>query len=217
MNKLRALYSFLVASFAVIVVLSNILSAKMVLLPWVCVSVPAGLLIYPITFFISDLVTEFFGMKRAKFMVMVALGMSLLSFGLIQLTLLLPTDSNQIAFHAVLGLSGLRIFSSLISYIVAQIVDIQVYATIKRWTGSKWLWLRNNGSTCLSQLIDTLMIDLIYLWWGCHMPFKTVVPIMLFSIAYKTFFSIAGTPLFYFFIFALKKRNKHLSHNSQMT
>jgi hypothetical protein len=147
-------------------------------------------------------------MKRAKFMVYVALGMSLLSFGLIQLTLLLPTDSNQIAFHAVFGLSALRIFSSLISYMCAQIVDIQVYAAIKRWTGSKWLWLRNNGSTCLSQLIDTLMIDLIYLWWGCHMPFNAVVPIMLFSIAYKAFFSIAGTPLFYFFTFVLKKKTR---------
>jgi queuosine precursor transporter len=208
MIKFRSLYSFLVVSFAVIVVLSNILSAKMVLLSWISLTIPAGLLIYPITFFISALVTELFGIKRAKFMVYLALAMCLLSFGLIQLTLLLPTDSNQIAFEAVLGLSGLRIFSSLIAYLCAQIVDIQVYAAIKRWTGSKWLWLRNNGSTCLSQLIDTLMIDLIYLWWGCHMPFKTVVPIMVFSIAYKAFFSIAGTPLFYFLTFALKRKGR---------
>lgn len=206
MVKMRSFYSFLVASFSVIVVLSNILSAKMVLLPWVHVSVPAGLLIYPLTFFISDLVTEIFGVKRAKFMVYTALAMNLLSFGLIQLILLLPTKSNQVAFHTVLGLSGLRIFSSFISYLVAQIVDIQVYAAIKRWTGSKWLWLRNNGSTCLSQLIDTVMIDLIYLWWGCRMPLKAVVSIMLFSIAYKAFFSMAGTPLFYLLISALKKK-----------
>lgn len=202
------LYALLVTSFAVIVVLSNIFSAKMVLLPYIQLSVPAGLLIYPITFFLSDLVTEIFGSKRAKFMVYIAFGMSLLSFGLIQLILLLPGDGNQMSFQTVLGLSGLRIFSSLASYLVAQVVDIQAYATIKRWTGSKWLWLRNNGSTCLSQLVDTVMIDLIYLWWGCHMSFASVCPIMLFSIAYKAFFSLTLTPLFYFSVFSLKKRDK---------
>jgi hypothetical protein len=196
----RAFYSLLIASFSVIVVLSNILSAKMVVLPGMRLSVPAGLLVYPLTFLISDLVTEIFGVRRAKFMVYTALGMSLLSFGLIQLCLALPAQSDEKAFQAVLGLSGLRIFSSLVSYVVAQIADIQIYAAIKRWTGSKWLWLRNNGSTCISQLIDTVLIDLIYLWWGCGMSLAAVFPIMLFSIAYKAFFSVAGTPLFYFLV-----------------
>jgi len=180
----------------------------MVCLPGLHLGVPAGLLIYPLTFLISDLVTEIFGSRRAKFMVYVALGMSVLSFGLIQLCLAFPAApySQEKAFQAVLGLSGLRIFSSIVSYVTAQIADIQIYAAIKRWTGPKWLWLRTNGSTCLSQLIDTILIDLIYLWWGCDMSFAAVVPIMLFSIAYKAFFSVAGTPFFYLLVFALRRK-----------
>lgn len=200
-DRSQSLYSALAAAFSVIVVVSNILSAKLVKLPLLAVAIPAGLATYPITFVLSDLVTEIFGAQKAKFMVYLALCMSLLSFGMIQLSLQLPSfeeiQTSEAAFEAVLGLSGLRIFSSLISYLISQVVDIQLYAAIKRWTGSKQLWLRNNGSVVLSQLVDTALIDLIFLWWGLGIPMSIVFPTMLFSYAYKAFFSVACTPLFY--------------------
>jgi uncharacterized integral membrane protein (TIGR00697 family) len=205
-KKLFALYQFICACFCVIVVLSNILSAKMITLPWVDLQIPAGLITYPLTFLLSDLVTEIFGGKKAKLMVYIAFTMCLLSFLLIQIGLILPSNNpnEQIAFQAVLGLSGLRIFSSLISYIVSQIADIQLYSAIKKWTGPQMLWLRNNGSTCVSQIIDTIVIDLIFLWWGLNMPLHEVIPIMVFSYAYKAFFSIACTPLFYLLVFLIR-------------
>jgi len=204
----QILYQVISASFSVIVVLSNILSAKMIILPLIGLTIPAGLITYPLTFLLSDLVTEIFGARRAKWMVYIALGMSLLSFCMIQVGLMLPTNGmeDQKAFQAVLGLSGLRIFSSLISYVTSQIVDIRLYAAIKRWTGPKFLWLRNNGSTCASQIVDTVMIDLIFLWWGLGMPMSEVAPIMLFSYGYKAFFSVACTPLFYLLVFLIRER-----------
>ena len=116
-NTLPFLYQAISASFCVIVVVSNILSAKMVSLPFVDLCIPAGLVTYPLTFLLSDLVTEIFGARRAKWMVYISLGANLLSFGMIQAGLSLPTASQegQAAFQAVLGLSGLRIFSSLAS------------------------------------------------------------------------------------------------------
>ncbi len=199
----QILYQVICSSFSVIVVISNILSAKMIMLPLFHLIVPAGLIIYPITFLLSDLVTEIFGAKQAKLMVYVALAMSLLSFAVIQIGLNLPGIEleEQKAFQAVLGLTGLRVFSSLISYLTSQIVDIQLYAAIKRWTGPKFLWLRNNGSTCISQIVDTVMIDLIFLWWGLGMTMAEVAPIMVFSYLYKACFSIACTPLFYTLVF----------------
>lgn len=204
----QGIYQMISASFCVIVVTSNILSAKMITLPFFALSIPAGLITYPLTFLLSDLVTEIFGAKRAKLMVYIALAMSLLSFGMIQIALLLPESGfdEQKAFQAVLGLSGLRIFSSLISYLTSQLVDIQLYAAIKKWTGPKFLWLRNNGSTCVSQIVDTVMIDLIFLWWGLGMTMTEVAPIMLFSYAYKAFSSVACTPIFYFLVFLIRGR-----------
>jgi queuosine precursor transporter len=204
------LYYLLITSFSVIVVVSNVLSAKMVVLPLLNLTIPAGLITYPLTFLLSDLVTEIYGVKRAKFMVYTALAMSLLSFGMIQLGLILPTEGNK-EFQVVLGLSGLRIFSSLSSYVISQLAGIQFYMAIKRWTGPNWLWLRNNGATCFSQLIDTLMIDLIFLCWGLGMPFVDVLPIMLFSYAYKAFFSVACTPIFYLIVFLIRREKKSLN------
>lgn len=207
LTKLQVIYQVISASFCVIVVVSNILSAKMILLPFFALSIPAGLITYPLTFLISDLVTEIFGPKHAKLMVYLALAMSLLSFCMIDLALMLPesTFNTSNAFQAVLGLSGLRIFSSLISYVTAQLVDIQLYAAIKRWTGPHHLWLRNNGSTCISQMVDTIMVDLIFLWWGLQIPMQEVFPIIVFSYAYKAFFSLASTPLFYLLVFLIRR------------
>ena len=203
---LAMIYQTICASFCVIVVMSNILSAKMVTLPLLALTIPVGLLTYPLTFLLSDLVTELFGAKRAKLMVYIALAMSLLSYSMIQIALMLPgqSEANSEAFQLVLGLSGLRVFSSLASYVTSQLIDIKLYGLIKQWTGPKHLWLRNNGSTCISQMVDTIMIDLIFLWWGLGMSMTEVAPVMLFSYVYKAFFSFAITPLFYCLVFLLR-------------
>lgn len=204
----QSIYQAICSCFSVIVVVSNILSAKMITLPLFLLNVPAGLIIYPITFLLSDLVTEIFGAKKAKLMVYIALATSLLSFFVIQIGLSLPGIEleEHKAFQAVLGLTGLRVFSSLISYLTSQIVDIQLYAAIKQWTGPKFLWLRNNGSTCISQIVDTVIIDLIFLWWGLGMTMTEVAPIMVFSYLYKACFSIACTPLFYLLVFIIREK-----------
>ena len=212
-NQRDTLFHILCAAFCVIVVISNIISAKMVKVPFLAdFCIPAGLITYPLTFLLSDLVTEVFDAKKAKFMVYMALGMNLLGFGLIQAALMLPavSQAEQTAFKAILGLSGLRIFSSLASYLISQVADIQIYACIKKWTGAQFLWLRNNVSTCASQIIDTILIDIIYLYWGLGMEMAFVWPIMLFSFAYKIFFSIANTPLFYFLVY-LANREWHFN------
>lgn len=204
---MHTLYQVLSASFCVIVVLSNIISAKLIQVPFMGgFVIPAGLITYPLTFLISDFVTEIYDAQKAKLMVYIALGMNVLGYAIIQATLILPgtSDPEQLMFGAVMGLSGLRIFSSLLAYFVSQIADIQLYAWIKKWTGVRYLWLRNNASTCISQILDTLIIDIVYLYWGLAMPFADVWPVMCFSFAYKTFFSVANTPLFYFLIYLAK-------------
>ena len=152
-------------------------------------------------------------------MVFTAMAMSLLSFVIIELALWLPANSQNIQdeFENVFGLSRLRIFSSLTAYFLAQIVDIQLYALIKKWTGQRFIWLRNNASTCISQMVDTIAIDIIFLYWGLNMEFKQVVPIMIFSYLYKTLFSFLTTPLLYFCVFIIKKlyikRNRLVAKN----
>lgn len=196
---MNTLYPAICASFCILMVLSNILSAKMWALPLIPLSIPVGLITYPLTFLLSDFVTEIFGARKARTIVIIGFAMNLLSFGLIQLALALPSQapSQQNAFEAVFGLSSLRIFSSLIAYATAQMIGIQTYAAIKQWTGPSWIWIRSNGATFVSQIVDTVLIDLLYLGWGLNMSIAELAPIMLFSFIYKAFFSVICTPVLY--------------------
>ena len=200
-------YQYLACTFCMILVLSNILSAKLVKLPYLeNIIIPVGLITYPFTFFISDLVTEIFGAQKAKMMVYMAFCMNLIALLMIQFSLSLPNisaDDDKI-FKSVLGLSGMRILASLAAYLAAQLVDIQLYAWIKKLTGQKHLWLRNNGSTCASQLLDTIIVDMIYLFGLLGMGMSDVVSIILVSYAYKAIFSFVVTPLFYLAVNAVK-------------
>lgn len=186
--------------FAMLILLSNLLSAKMVawsLLPFL---VPAGLFLYPLTFFLNDFVVEVYGKQRARLMVFTAMAMNVLALPLIQLVILLPAETAlaQEQFTAVFGFSAIRIGASLAAFFIAQMVDISLYASIKQWTGGKMLWLRSNGSTLSAQAVDTVIVDLFFLYLGLAMPLQSVAAIIAFSLAYKALFSILLTPCLYF-------------------
>jgi uncharacterized integral membrane protein (TIGR00697 family) len=170
-------------------------------------AIPAGLITYPLTFFISDFVSEVYGSKKAKEMVYHAFGMSLIAYLIIKIALALPSLDleNQLYFEASLGLSGVIIMSSLTAYIFSQTIDIQLYAFIKKWTGENYLWLRSNGSTLIAQLVDTIIVNVIYLKLGIGMELTQVFSIILFSYMYKCIFSIVLTPFFYFLISIFKR------------
>lgn len=189
--------------------MSNIISTKMIVLPYFQnFSIPAGLITYPLTFFISDFITEIYGIKKAKEMVYHAFGMSIIAYLIIKIALILPSSTleNQNHFEEILGLNGMILVASLTAYIISQTIDITLYAAIKKWTGPNYLWVRNNGSTLIAQLVDTTIINLIYLKGGVGMDMAQIFPIMIFSYVYKCTFSITFTPLFYFLIFLFKNR-----------
>lgn len=217
------LFPIICAAFCVVVVISNIISSKFIMLPFfVDFAIPAGLITYPLTFLLSDLATELYGSKKAKHMVYTALGMTVLGYVIIKIALILPSANNeqQQAFDAVLGLNGLIITASLTAFAIAQVMDIQIYASIRKLTGDKYLWLRNNGSTLPSQIADTIAVNLIHLWYGLGMELGVVISIMIFSYSYKAIFSIMYTPLFYLCVWLAKRKNNNntaeLSHESSL-
>jgi uncharacterized integral membrane protein (TIGR00697 family) len=204
---MNPIYHFISSMFCIVVIVSNIISTKMVKLPFFQdFSIPAGLITYPLTFFLSDLVTEVYGAKKAQQMVYHAFGMSLLAYLIIKVALILPspTVENQLHFEEILGLNGVILFGSLTAYVFSQTIDIRLYAWIKKWTGENYLWLRNNGSTLIAQLFDTTIVNLIYLKLGLGMEMAQVVPIMVFSYIYKCTISVVLTPFFYFVVFLFK-------------
>ncbi len=204
----QTLYLIITVIFCVLVVVSNVISGKLINMPFSGgINITAGLLTYPATFLISDLVTEIYGAAKAKLMIYIAFGMSLMSYAIIQAVLLLPgaNGANHVAFQATLGLNGLIVFASLTAFALAQIADVHLYARIKRWTGDRFLWLRNNGSILISQVVDTIAVNMIYFYWGLGMEWAVVWQIMMFSYAYKAAFSVINTPIFYFLVYWMRK------------
>ena len=126
-----------------------------------------GLIAYPITFLITDIVSEIYGRKKANFLVLSGIFSSVIVLGLIFLADYLPAASfsnpenkkvNDEIFHLVFGQFGIAMAASLFTYLVCQLVDIRIFHFWKKLTHGKHLWLRNNFSTITSQLVDTFLI-----------------------------------------------------------
>jgi len=125
-------------------------------------TIAVGVLPYPVTFLCTDFISEFYGRRRANWVVMVGLMLNLWVVFILWLGGVLPGFE---AFGAV--------GASMIAYLAAQLCDVCLFHFWKRITSGKHLWLRNNGSTLVSQLVDTTAVILItYLFVKNGLPLK---------------------------------------------
>jgi uncharacterized PurR-regulated membrane protein YhhQ (DUF165 family) len=143
-----------------------------------------GVLPYPLTFLCTDLISELYGRGRANFLVSVGLGINFLILGVLTLGSVAPSvpeavmppwqvlqlaapvtlpngtvvESEVGLFELIYATTSGAVFASMMAYIAAQYCDVQLYHFWKRVTRGKHLWLRNNFSTLLSQLVDSVMV-----------------------------------------------------------
>ena len=126
-----------------------------------------GLIAYPVTFLITDIVSEIYGQKKANYLVLSGIISSGIVMILIFLADSLPAASfshpenlkvDDQTFHLVFGQFGVAMAASLFTYLICQLIDIRIFHFWKKLTKGKYLWLRNNCSTIFSQLIDTFLI-----------------------------------------------------------
>jgi len=122
-----------------------------------------GVLPYPITFLCTDFISELYGRKRANMVVWVGLLMNGWVLFIMWFAGILPENSqmNSDAFFKIRELTFGATASSMIAYLTAQFVDVHIFHFLKKITKGKHLWLRNNGSTLTSQLIDSISVVLI--------------------------------------------------------
>ena len=168
---------------------------------------PAGVLAYAITFFASDCYTEFYGKDSAKKVVNIALFMNILMILLIWISINLPgTDMGVLpaTFASVLGPSINVVLASLIEYVVSQNLDIWIFHTIRDQTSGTKLWLRNIGSTAVSQFIDTVLFIILtflilpsVIGIGVSLPLSVILSLVLGQYTIKFLIAVADTPLIY--------------------
>ena len=115
-------------------------------------------------------------------------------------------DDIVLAFNTVFALPGILIFASMTAYLIAQLIDINIFHYVKKITNSKHLWLRNNISTMFSQLIDTIVVNSIFLGFGMGIEFSIIVKIIIANYIIKIIFAAIDTPLVYLFVNLIKKK-----------
>tara|TARA_X000000950_G_C13851818_1_gene634809 strand:- start:997 stop:1701 length:705 start_codon:yes stop_codon:yes gene_type:complete len=222
------IFSILMSIFVVTLVLTNIIGTKIFLLfdqtfpnglfgsP---LALTAGIITYPITFLVTDVTSEIFGKAKASLMVLVGFFCSLLSLVIITIVLnLTPSkvwltgtaystlDEIVLAFETVFSLPGVLIFASMSAYLIAQLIDVNIFHFIKKITNSKYLWLRNNISTMVSQLIDTIIVNTIFLYFGMGLSFEIVYKIIIANYIIKLIFAAIDTPIVYLIVNFIRKR-----------
>ena len=163
-QKADNLYLTLAGLFITALVVCNLIANKFVSvdLGFYTFTLSAGVLPYPITFLITDILSEMYGRKKTSRVVL--MGFAALLFTILILWLgkqFAAIESSPVSdsvYNAAFGNSQRVIFASMTAYLVAQLVDVRLFHFWKRLTNGKMLWLRNNASTMLSQLVDTTLV-----------------------------------------------------------
>ena len=167
-----------------------------------------GLLPYPITFLVTDIISEIYGKDRANQVVTSGLVASIFMLIVVTMADIIPmapwspVDSNT--FHKVFGLSAAAVFASMMAYLFAQYVDIRIFHFWKRLTKGKHLWLRNNASTVFSQFIDTSAVLLLLCFFGV-IGWERFGVLLLNGFLFKVFFAAFDTPFVYMIVYYLRR------------
>lgn len=229
-SRYEKIYLVLAAAFVTCLVLTNIIGIKLFSAPHdpAGFALTTGLLTYPITFLVTDIVSEIYGKRRADFMVLLGFVMSLMMLAIVQVAIAVPAhgywvpwdsvasapsaaafyptvEGYQHAFESVFSVGPKLVFGSMLAYLVAQLCDNHLFHWWKRKTAGKHLWLRNNGSTWVSQAVDTLIVNSILFYWGFGWEFWQGMEVMATIYVYKLVIAACDTPLVYLGVWAVKR------------
>lgn len=205
-------YLILGALFIASLVVSNLILQKFFYWDFLGVytfEISVGILPYPITFLITDIISEIYGKQKANQIVTAGIFASLFSLLIIFVADIVPATSwspiTDTVFSTVFGATTIAVLASMLAYLFAQYIDIQVFHFWKRITKGKHLWLRNNFSTFFSQLIDTATV-LLLLCASHIIEWDRFGALLLNGFLFKMLVAVLDTPLIYLGVYCFRKR-----------
>ena len=216
-NLAAKIYLYLAALFITSLVVSNLIFQKFFY--WYpfdgrifgsrLFELSVGILPYPITFLITDLISELYGKIAANRVVTAGIFASFFSMGILLIADYVPAmESSPVdnaTFTQVFSLSPLAVLASMIAYLLAQFVDIRIYHFWKKLTNGKMLWLRNNFSTFASQFLDTFSVVCLLSVFGV-LPWDLFFGLVLSGFIFKVIVALLDTPLLYLLVWMFKKK-----------
>lgn len=213
----QRIYMFLGALFITSLVVSNLVFQKffywypfdITIFGSKLFEVSVGVLPYPITFLITDLISEIYGKKRANQIVVTGILASFFSLLIIFVANILPATTwspvDNTMFSTVFGNTILAVFASMMAYLFTQFIDIQIYHFWKRLTQGRHLWLRNNFSTFLSQFVDTFTVVGLLCLFNI-IAWDRFLGLLISGFLFKVLIAAFDTPFLYLGVYIFRKR-----------
>lgn len=197
LTRRHSLYLGLVATFLTALLIADVTAGKF--FDFGGLSISVGVIPFPITFVLTDVVNEYYGKRGARLMTFIGAAMLVFAFAIIVVARSLPVAARspvpQPAFDAVFGLSFRFFAASFTAFLLGQLADIYVFHFAKRVTQSRHLWLRATGSTAISQVIDTVAVNFAALLGT--LAVSEIVAVTFWSYVYKMVVAVSLTPLLY--------------------
>jgi uncharacterized integral membrane protein (TIGR00697 family) len=178
LNIQQKVYLFLTSLFVSCLIVADVIGVKIfeIKLPFTIlghksIEHTCGMLTFPITFLLGDLINEYYGPKATKQTVYIGLIMSVMVFTVMNIAQVLPYLNKPFnvtpeAFNMIFGSAKLMYVASIAAYLVGQLLDIWLFGVIKKITKGEYLWVRATGSTLISQLIDSFVVSYIAFGFG---------------------------------------------------
>ena len=206
------IYMILGALFITALVVSNLIFQKFFYWDFFGIytfEISVGILPYPITFLITDIISEVYGKKKANEVVTTGIIASVVSLLIVYLAEYVPATSwspiGDSLFNQVFGATAIAVFASMMAYLLAQYIDIQLFHFWKRLTKGKHLWIRNNFSTFLSQFVDTFSVLFLLSSFG-KIEWERFGELLLAGFLFKVLVAALDTPFLYLSVYLLRKK-----------
>ena len=177
-----------------------------------------GIILWPVVFILTDLINEHYGKQGVRKLTYITVGLIAYTYILITIGLHIkavsfsPVDDKN--FQIVFGQSQWIIIGSIVAFLISQLVDVYIFWLFRKRTGNKMIWLRSTGSTVVSQLIDTFVVQFIAFVLPGKWAFDEFLRNAAWGYSFKLLVAICLIPLIYIGHFAI---NKFLKKDSLAT
>jgi uncharacterized integral membrane protein (TIGR00697 family) len=203
--KISFWFVVIASIFVTCLITANIIAVKLIFLFGFLV--PAGIIIFPLSYLFGDVLTEVYGYGAARRVIWLGFACNLLAVIAIYLGGLAPAAPfwhNQAAYETILGFTPRLLLASFIAYLVGEFTNSFVLAKLKIATKGHWLWTRTIGSTLLGEGVDTIIFISIA-FWGI-IPSQLLLTAILTQWAFKGLYEVIATPFTYLVVGFLKRR-----------
>lgn len=194
----------LTALFVTCLVTANIIAVK--LAQFGPLIVPAGIVIFPLSYLFGDVLTEVYGYAVTRRVIWLGFACNLLAVVAIALAGGLPSPAfwkGQPAYEQILGAAPRLLVASFVAYLIGEFLNSFVLARLKVLTSGRWLWTRTIPSTFVGQGVDSLVF--VALAFGGSMAGSALAATILSQWLLKTAYEVVATPLTYAVVNALKR------------